>query len=183
MNKENHDTMLLEKLLEKYRFTRPVPPDVQDTILSSKKKNLVRILKTTGAFSAAYGLFLSVYFALKKMGIGIPVMKFVISGVSVAAVAYGGYYMITAGPRADRAAPPPVKNLSLEEIRSQYKWVDRITLYNGKVVRGAIMSRGETYRVLTTEGIMMIPRNRIKMVTPLKMSGEDREAAPRGSVK
>jgi hypothetical protein len=173
MNKENHDTMLLEKLLDRYRLNRPVPPDAQDSILSSKKRNLVRVLKTTGAFTAAYGAFLSIYFALKKMGIGVTVMKFVISGVSVAAIAYGGYYVMVVRSGADRAASPAVKTLSLDEIRAQYKWVDEITLYSGKVFRGAVMSRGETYRVLTTEGIVMIPRSQIKMVKPLKISDEE----------
>jgi len=182
MNSENHDTMLLEKLLERYRLTRPVPPEVQDSILSSKKENLVRILKTAGAFTAAYGAFLSFYFAVKKMGAGIPLMKFIISGISVAAVAYGGYHLMTAGPGANHTNPPAVKALSLEEIRAQYKWVDEITLYNGKVVRGAIVSRGEAYRVLTTEGIVMIPRSQVKMVKPLKLSDEEREAAPRDSL-
>ncbi len=172
MNKEHPDTMILEKLLARYRITSPVPPDVQDLILSSKKKNLVRILKTTGAFSAAYGVFLSIYFAVKKMGLGIPLIKLIISGLSVTAVAYGGYYMIAAGPRADRANPPAAKTLSMDEIRAQYKWVDQITLYNGRIVTGAIMTRGETYRVLTTEGIVIIPRNQIKMIKPLKMSEE-----------
>jgi len=156
---------------------------VRDSILSSKKKTMVRVLKTTGAFSALYSAFLSIYFAVKKMGIGIPVMKLVISGISVAAIAYGGYYVLVSKPRADRAAPPAAKTLSLDEIRAQYKWVDQITLYNGRVFRGAIISRGETYRVLTTEGIVMIPRSQIKMVTPLKISGDEREATPGDSLK
>jgi len=149
MNKENNDTMLLEKLLDRYRLTRPVPPDVQDSILSAKKRNLVSILKTTGAFTAAYG----------------------------------GYYVMVARPGADRAATPAVKTLSLDEIRARYKWVDEITLYNGKIFRGAVMSRGETYRVLTTEGIVMIPRSQIKMVKPLNISGEEHKTAPGDSLK
>jgi hypothetical protein len=61
--------------------------------------------------------------------------------------------------------------------------VDEITLYNGKVFRGAVMSRGETYRVLTTEGIVMIPRSQIKMVKPLKISDGEHKAAPGDSLK
>jgi hypothetical protein len=180
MNKENQDTILLQKLLDRYGLTRPVPPDAQESILSSKKRTLVRVLKTAGAFSAVYGAFLSLYFAVKKMGIGIPIVKFIVSGVSVAAVTFGGYYVLVIKPRADRVASPAAKTLSLDEIRAQYKWVDQITLYSGKVVKGAVISRGETYSVLTTEGVMRIPRNQIKMVKPLKISDEERQITPGG---
>jgi hypothetical protein len=184
MNKANQDTLLLEKLLDKYKFIRPVPPGVQESILSSKKRTLVRILKTAGAFSAVYGVFLSLYFAVKKMGIGIPVTKFIISGITIASLSYGGYYAaVTLSRDRDSGTSPVKKPLSLNDIRAKYKWVDQITLYNGMVVKGAVISRGVTYSVLTTDGVKQIPRNQIKMVKPLKISDEERETPNGESLK
>lgn len=165
MNKRDQETMLLEKLLDRYRFVRPVPADVQESILSSKKKIFIRVLKTTGAFTAAYGAFLSLYFALKKAGAGLFLAKCFIACTAAAAVSYGAYYAATS-PERD-SAPAPA--LSLDDIREKYEWVDRITLYNGKVIEGAITSRGETCTVLTTGGVIRIPRNQIKTVRPLNM--------------
>ncbi len=171
MNKRDQETLLLEKLLDRYRFARPVPPDLQDSILESKKGIFVRVLKTAGAFTALYGAFLPLYFALKKAGAGVLIAKILISCAAVASVSYGAYYALTS--RGADPAPPPAAPLSLDDIRSNYEWVDRITLYNGKTVEGAITSRGETYTVLTTGGIMRIPRNQIKTVRPLNMPPQE----------
>lgn len=179
MNRTDNKTQLLEQLLDRYKFTRPVPEDVREEILSSKKKNLVRVLKTVGAFSVAYGALLSVYFAIKKLGVAIPVAKFIISGITVAAVCYGGYYTVTTLTSADAPATPAVeeKPRPPEEKLSNYKWVDQITLYSGRIIEGAVISRGAQYKVLTASGVMYIPRNKIKMIKPLK-TGTDTGTGP-----
>lgn len=167
MNKRDQETMLLEKLLDRYRFARPVPPEIQEAILSSKKKIFVRVLKTTGAFSAAYGVFISLYFALKKTGAGVLVAKIAIACAATATLSYGAYH--AAASRVSGRAPSPAPSLTIDDIRAKYEWVDRITLYNGKIIDGAITARGETYTVLTTGGFVRVPRNQIKTVRPLNM--------------
>lgn len=170
MNRRDQETALLEKLLVKYRFARPVPAGEQDAILASKKKILIRVLKTTGAFTAAYGAFLSVYFALKKAGAGALVAKITLACAATAALSYGAYRAASSFGSDRAASPAPV--MSLDDIRMKYEWVDRITLYNGKIIDGAIITRGETYTVLTTRGIVRIPRNQIKTVRPLNMPAQ-----------
>ncbi len=170
MKKPDQDILLLQQLMDKYRFTRPVSVEARDEILSSKRKNLVRVLKTVGAYSAAHGALLIIYFAFKKLGAVIPMMKFIVPGVAVTAISIGGYYAATTmTPGSVSKAPAIERQEPRENIRKKYKWVDRITLYNGSIIEGAIMSRGERYRVLTAGGITYIPRNKIKMVKPLKI--------------
>ncbi|MBP7737940.1 MAG: hypothetical protein KA369_18325 [Spirochaetes bacterium] len=171
MNKRDQDTLLLERLLDKYKFARPVPEDIQDEILASKKKNLVRVLKTVGAFSALQGVFLSVYFWIKKLGIGIPIAKFLITAVTLAAVTYGGYYALTTRGAEDLLTG--VKPGQGEKSGGKGMCLDEITLYNGRIIEGTIISRGARYRVKTGDGIVDIPRAMIKVIKPLR---EERES-------
>jgi hypothetical protein len=164
MNKSNQETLLMEKLLEKYRLTRPVAPVDRDAIMSSKQKILERVLKTVGVFSALYGIYLSLYFAVKKAGIGI-IIKTILTCAVAGSLAYGGYRAVMSAARRQDSGK---KTLTLDDIRAKYEWVDQIILYNGKVIRGAIISRGATYEILTTGGVVRVPRNQVKMVKPLK---------------
>ncbi|MBN2159821.1 MAG: hypothetical protein JW807_10530 [Spirochaetes bacterium] len=167
MKKSNQETLLIEKLLEKYRLTRPISPKDRDAIISSKRKILKRVLKTVGAFSALYGLYLSLYFAVKKAGIGV-ILKTLLTCALAGSLAYGGYRAVKAVRVSRLEQPSGREAITLEDIRARYKWVDQIILYNGKIIRGAIISRGASYEILTTRGIVQVPRNQIKMVKPLK---------------
>ncbi|HNW28315.1 MAG TPA: hypothetical protein PKN50_07565 [Spirochaetota bacterium] len=178
MNKTDNDTRLLEQLLDRYRFARPVPDGVREEIRSSKKKNLVRVLKTVGAYSALYALYLFIYFSLKKLIAGIPVAKIIIAAATVSAVTYGGYYAATrinSGDIPEKNAAKPVQHRQPEE---KQLWADQITLYNGRIIVGAIISRGELYQVRTADGIVKIPRNKIKMVKPLKLEPGAKAVVP-----
>ncbi len=178
MNRHDNETRLLEELLDRYRFARPVPDDVREEIRSSKKKTLVRVLKTVGAFSALYGVYLSLYFSLKKLIAGIPFIKFFVSAATVTAVAYGGFYAATKRNAGDVPGESAVKKEERRQPEEKQLWVDRITLYNGRIIEGAIISRGDLYRVRTAGGIVQVPRNRIKMVKPLKLEPDPGAAVP-----
>lgn len=52
--------------------------------------------------------------------------------------------------------------LTLEEIKSRYGRIDVVTLYNGRVIRGAIISRGSVVRVLTVNGTVTVQAKDIK---------------------
>jgi hypothetical protein len=54
------------------------------------------------------------------------------------------------------------RNLTMEEIRARYGRIDVITLYNGRVIRGAIISRGASVRVLTPAGFVTVRANEIR---------------------
>ncbi len=169
MKKPDHDIMQLRGLLEKYRFVRPVPPPVQESILSSRKRILTRVLKTVGAFSALYGLYLSLYFATKKAGIGAIVAKCIIALATVASATYGGYRLAAMFAQEHQdynpGTPPPAAG--------SHRWTDRITLYNGRVILGAIVTRGDVYEILTGGTILRIPANQIRTVKPVTIPEDD----------
>ena len=52
--------------------------------------------------------------------------------------------------------------MTLEKIREKYGRIDVVTLYNGKVHRGAILSRGASWRMVTPLGQMAVPGNQVK---------------------
>ncbi len=57
------------------------------------------------------------------------------------------------------------KNLApktLSEIKERYDRIDEITLYSGKIHRGVILSRGRNFKILTTSGTVIVPKNKIK---------------------
>jgi hypothetical protein len=60
------------------------------------------------------------------------------------------------------------KSNTLAEIKEVFERIDEISLYNGRMVQGAIISRGATYRVLTTAGAVDIKESDIKKVTVIK---------------
>jgi hypothetical protein len=166
------ETQQLEKLLEKFRFTQTVPPVVRADILSSKKRTFVRVLKTAGAYSALQGVFATIYFTAKKTGFGIFTAKVIVSVAAAVSVTVGGYYAATAvisrlGRDSERAVPAEQTGAG---------WVDEIMLFDGRIIRGAIISRGDLYRVRTGHGVITIPRTQIRAVRPL--GGESR--APDG---
>ncbi|MBN2078842.1 MAG: hypothetical protein JW838_07735 [Spirochaetes bacterium] len=180
MNQTDQDILLLERVLEKYRFIRPVPPSVQESILSSRKKILVRVLRTVGAFSALYGAYLAVYFAAKKAGIGALFVKCFVALFTVTSLSYGGYRLA-----ATRAAESPIGesgNRSPVSTDTPCRWIDRITLYNGRIIHGAIVSRGDVYEILSEGKIIRIPANQIKAVKPVTIHDEKsrRTGHPKG---
>ncbi|HOD13965.1 MAG TPA: hypothetical protein PK307_05200 [Spirochaetota bacterium] len=164
MKKTGHEAHQLEQLLGKYRFTRPVPPEVRDSIISAKKDRYLSVIKTAGVFTAVQGAFASIYFALKKTGIGFTIVKVIAAGMSVLTISIGGYY--AANALRDRFFPG-AENPASDTSRPDSGWVDEIMLFDGRIIRGAIISRGEPYRVRTEGGIMLIPRKQIKAVRPL----------------
>ncbi|HPG52602.1 MAG TPA: FecR family protein [Spirochaetota bacterium] len=54
------------------------------------------------------------------------------------------------------------KTRTIDEIREAFSRVDEITLYNGRVIQGAILSRGTEYRILTPDGTITVPEEEIK---------------------
>lgn len=52
--------------------------------------------------------------------------------------------------------------LSLEEIRARYGRIDVVHLYNGRVIRGAIISRGTILQIITPEGLIRINASQVR---------------------
>jgi|GEM_PF-1859172 len=53
---------------------------------------------------------------------------------------------------------------TLNAIQKDLGRIDEIRLYNGRVIQGAIISRGDEYLVLTVSGTVKIPEKQIKNV-------------------
>lgn len=54
------------------------------------------------------------------------------------------------------------KNRNLNDIRQVYNRIDRVHLYSGKIITGAITERGDTYTILTTEGMVKVSKKDIQ---------------------
>lgn len=54
------------------------------------------------------------------------------------------------------------KERKLEDIKEVYSRIDRVYLYSGDVITGAIIERGETYSIFTTGGIVKVSRKDIQ---------------------
>jgi hypothetical protein len=54
------------------------------------------------------------------------------------------------------------KKFSLKNIRSEYGRIDVVTLYSGKIYRGAILSRGKRMRLITPSGIINIDGKKVR---------------------
>jgi hypothetical protein len=53
------------------------------------------------------------------------------------------------------------KDRTMEDIRKTFNRIDEISLYNGRVIRGAIISRGENFKVITPERMLTVPQKDI----------------------
>lgn len=54
------------------------------------------------------------------------------------------------------------KDRKIEDIKEVYNRIDKVYLYSGEVVTGAIIERGESYSILTTGGIVKVSRKDIQ---------------------
>jgi len=53
---------------------------------------------------------------------------------------------------------------TLQSLQKDFERVDEIRLYNGRILRGAVISRGVMYLILTPEGKVKIPEKQIKNI-------------------
>jgi len=60
------------------------------------------------------------------------------------------------------------ENRTIEDIKVVFKRIDEITLFNGKIIRGAITERGEMYSVITTDGVAKISEKEIQTVKVIR---------------
>jgi hypothetical protein len=58
--------------------------------------------------------------------------------------------------------------MSFDDIKNKYGRIDEIIQYNGKTTRGAIISRGDYYRIITPSGLVSINSKEIKDTKTIK---------------
>ncbi|MCU0846215.1 MAG: FecR domain-containing protein [Spirochaetes bacterium] len=60
------------------------------------------------------------------------------------------------------------QSATMEEIKEAFDRIDEISLYNGKVLRGAIIERGKQYSILTTNGTVQVPEAQVRSVRVIR---------------
>jgi len=60
------------------------------------------------------------------------------------------------------------KTRTLNEIKKVNGRIDEISLNSGQVVKGAIISKGDVYSVLTTTGVINVPKKDIRTISVVK---------------
>ncbi len=94
-----NEMKILQDLLDKYKVTRPVPAGVRRDILAHKRKNFVTIMKKLDRYSPLLGVFLFIYFLLRKFGIiatlkQCGVILAISAALTVAGVSTGAYMIL-----------------------------------------------------------------------------------------
>lgn len=59
-------------------------------------------------------------------------------------------------------------NGTIPEIKEAFNRIDVITLFSGQVIRGAIITTGRTYDVLTPQGMVKISESEVRSIEVLK---------------
>lgn len=57
---------------------------------------------------------------------------------------------------------------TLSEIKEKYERIDEVLLYSGRIIRGVIVERGASYRILTTSGYVEIPAKQVRNTKVLR---------------
>lgn len=60
------------------------------------------------------------------------------------------------------------KTRTLEEIKEACERIDVVRLYSGKQIQGAIISRGDSYKILTTTGVIDVPKKDVRSVSVMR---------------
>jgi len=116
--KEDRNNELLIRVLEKYKFTAPVPPEVRREIMKRKRKILVNILKRYGAYTPFVGASLTVFLFMRNVGFSLTLIQsagilVVATALAAATVTGGVYYTVTrvlSRPTAVELPSPPAEN-------------------------------------------------------------------------
>lgn len=80
--------------LDKYKLTNPIPEEIQQFSIASKKRVFVRIMKTLGKYTLLSGLTLSLYFFIKKIGLSTLASKLLVFVTISASVTTATYYSV-----------------------------------------------------------------------------------------
>jgi hypothetical protein len=188
----NRDVQSVHQLLLKYRFVEPVDESARAYLPASRKRALKYCLKKTGNYSLWFGLVLFILFTAKRFGFSISLAAgkiiVLISIAVVIAAASGGIvfashlYAVYAKPAEVVTKPEtpdndasagktvqntvtqvqqPVPDTAPQQVEKEPM---EIILYTGKTYKGVILSRGKTLHVMTSQGEVSIPADKVKMI-------------------
>lgn len=89
----------MQKLFEATEMTSPLDEHAQAHSLKMKRKNLVSLMRKSGIYSSLYGILLSFFFLLKKIGLGLSVIQsaYLLLSIIIAAatsISAGGVFAV-----------------------------------------------------------------------------------------
>lgn len=61
-----------------------------------------------------------------------------------------------------KVSASPQQPRNIQEILTQYRRVDEVVLYSGKVIKGVILKRGEQFEILTPGGTVKVPKSQVR---------------------
>lgn len=104
---------LFEEVLLKYRLVEPVPPVVHDHIRKEKGRQFKRTLRRAGGYSVLFAMVSDLFFALKKLGLPVTIVKSaailgILAALGAVSVTSGIYLLVTGlakPPAAIREVP------------------------------------------------------------------------------
>ncbi len=186
----------LEKLFERYKFTYPITDASRERLVESRERVFRSTLKELGIYSAWYAVILYIFFKLRGIGIKSSILAAkavtVAASVLVACIVAGGTYAVykyvyvysaaieknneiidTAGTDIpDNGVAPDEDSIQKQsEKQTQIQTngpISEIRLYNGKIYRGVILSRGKSYVINTSQGRITIPAKNIRVIKRVK---------------
>lgn len=86
----NNDKQRLRHLVDAYRLSRPVSPELQRVAIKSRKTDLRRILKKSGRYGLLSWFVIMVFMLFRKYGLHVTMLQSkIIAGITAAAVASG----------------------------------------------------------------------------------------------
>jgi hypothetical protein len=92
-----HEIDIFRRLIDKYRFTEPIAPEVQSHVTRSRARALMSSLKAVKHYSFVYGFVMTVYFEARKMGLKPSIFACriisLIMAITVAAMLAGAVYL------------------------------------------------------------------------------------------
>jgi hypothetical protein len=96
----------LKGLLAEYRLDRPVPRVVRNHFSGRMSPIFKGVLKKTGAHGIVIGIFASLYFFFRRLGITLTAAKIAVTVASLLSLLAGGYFLYYYLSSSDEARKP-----------------------------------------------------------------------------
>ena len=114
MTQTDSNTVTIKELLAKYELQSPLSSEFQSYISSEMGSIFKRVLKRSGQYSFFSGIFISLYFFLKKHGIHLTVTRIALSIVTALPSAVGGYFLYINMAEEPKITVPPIKERAIK---------------------------------------------------------------------
>ena len=179
----------LNALLEKYRFVEPIPEEARKIMLKSRKRVLKACLKKVNNYSIFFGAVLFFYFLARslKLNIGLSAVKIIAVAANIVTIgiASGSVYAAVKYTALVNSVFKFYEKTFQQEVKPEIKSDDKdktedkttenpggvkveILLYNGRIYRGVIVSRGYNYIINTGNGNVAIQSTQIKNIRKIQ---------------